>query len=104
MDRSATQCVLWRFPATPYVMAMTRRIFFGYLPETFRTIMSDGREEPSGHDFWVARMNTAIDLDLRVGVADMNAHTLAWFDPAGSLGFQTWVRQQNAYGPTRNQQ
>jgi len=104
MNRPVTQCILWRYPATRYVLAMTRRIFFGYLPESFRTIMSDSRKEPSGHDFWVARMNSAIDLDLRVGVADMNAHSLEWFDPAGSLCFEAWIRQRNGYGPTRDQQ
>jgi hypothetical protein len=104
MNRPVTQCIVWRYPATCHVLAMTRRIFFGYLPQSFGTIMSDSRDEPSGYDFWVARMSAAIGLNLRVGVADMNVPALDWFDPAGNLCFEAWIRQRNGYGPTRNQQ
>jgi hypothetical protein len=83
---------------------MTQRIFFGYLLETFGTVMSDSGEVPSGYDFWIARMNAAIDSGLQVGIADVNARSLSWFDPAGSLRLGTWVRQHNGYGPTRKPQ
>jgi hypothetical protein len=104
MCRTVTQCIVWRNAASRHVAGMTQRIFFGYLLETFGTVMSDSGEVPSGYDFWRARMNAAIDSGLQVGIADVNARSLSWFDPAGSLRLGAWVRQHNGYGPTRKPQ
>jgi hypothetical protein len=104
MNKSVTQCVLWRNAASPYVGGLAERIFFGHLLRTYRTIMSDYRQTPSGHDFWIARMKQAISRGHRVGVANTNHHTVAWFDPAAGQTFLAWLRQQDAYGPTAKYQ
>jgi hypothetical protein len=104
MNKSVTQCVLWRNAASPYVGGLTERIFFGHLLSTYQTIMSDYRQTPSGHDFWIARMKQAISRGHGVGVANTNHHTVAWFDPAAGRTFLAWLRQQDAYGPTAKYQ
>lgn len=104
LNRTVTQCVLWRNPASPYVGDITKRMFFDYLLLRYGTIMSDRLQTMQGRDFWMARMRDAVKLKYKVGVAYLTQHKVQWYDPANDGPFQSWMQAQDTFGQHRKYQ
>ena len=97
LGQTVTQCILWRDPSSPYVRGLTIKMFFDYLLKRYPAIMSDRQQTTQGNDFWQARMTDAVMRHHRVGIADMNARRMNWYDPATDGDYQTWFRSQHTY-------
>lgn len=75
LSKTVTQCVLWRNPNSPYSRNVTSRVFFNYLLLNYPAIMCDYQQTDNGHDFWIARMNDAVNLNYKVGIANIATHS-----------------------------
>ena len=80
MGTFVTQLKLWRDERSPWVVRITDRIFFDYLLKKYGAIMSDAQQTPDGRSFWIRRMSIAAAKGMKVGIADMNARKIRWFE------------------------
>lgn len=95
MNRTVTQCIIWRQQGSIFVQGLTQRMFFDYLLPRYKTIISDKEQTDFGHRFWVDRMAQANARGLFVGIVDVMRHTIIWYDSA--VDMKDWINGNNIW-------
>lgn len=99
---TATQCILWRDPSSPYVQNITTKIFFNFILQNYPMIMSDKLQTDNGQQFWLRQMATATTRNYEVGVANLNLRQINWYVPATDGAFQDWIKNQRTFADPKN--
>jgi hypothetical protein len=102
MPVTATQCILWRNPASPYVQNITTKIFFNYILQNYPVIMSDKLQTDNGQQFWLRQMANAINRNYEVGVANLNLRQINWYDPKNDGFFEDWIKNQKTFADPKS--
>ena len=101
LEKTVTQCIIWRDNTSNLANDITTRILFGYLLQNYPAIMSDRLQTKNGNDFWMRQMARAISRNYRVGIANCNRHDVDWYDSAQDGLFQDWIKSQDTFGIRR---
>jgi hypothetical protein len=104
LGKSITQCVLWHNPRSPYIRGVTTRIFFNYLLFNNQIIMSDYQQTIDGHNFWLKRMNDAVNMNYKVGIANVITRTVFWYNKNQFNDIEDWIDKYDQFGAGKNNQ
>lgn len=100
---SVTQVILWRDVDYPRANGITEKIFFDYLLVHWGAVISDGMQTQDGQRFWRRTMGQATLKNKKVGMFNMFAKTVNWYD--GVEPYSDWISSQmKAWGSTNTHQ
>lgn len=87
-----TQLALWRDKNYPTTQGITSRIFFGYLLQKYKAIMSDAQQTENESSFWRDRMGEATKKNYSVGLVNLNTRIIIYFDPNKET-YPNWIKR-----------
>lgn len=95
-----TQVKLWRHTDSRIAIGKTSEIFFGYLLNKYKSIMSDSQQTRDGAKFWRSRLAEATGKGYRIGLANLNSKEMIWYDKKTDGLYQYWIKslENKAWG------